>query len=269
MKKTKIKRSEKTKKSSLKINYQILNFNYNKAIDTIQNNHENLDSVIIGDFSCFNRNIFFTKNNLKLNILKKITEKYNVKLLYQLPFITKEDELKNTKKFIEDNFDFFDGFITGDLGVVSIIDKIKSKKIKKLIYTTNIINKEFASYLNEKFNIYQIRPLFFKRTFIEEDVNFDKDIIIYGNMMLNCATFCFHGKDLVENCKFNCQKAKRLIMRKELLYLIGRSLITENRLDLIDRIPNIENLKSVTILDYNLKKKEIENIIDKIKKKQK
>lgn len=255
----------------MRINYQVLNFNYNKVIEVI--NYLNkfnykkaipIYSVIIGDFSCIKRNNSMLKKNKEFKEFLKYIRKNKIRILLQLPLITKEDEMKETIKLVKRNFNNFNGFLTGDLGVVSILDNMNRKRRtkKKIIYTTNVFNKTFSDYLKEKFVIWRIRPLMFKRIFIEEDIGFDKDIVIYGNMMLNCSTYCLHSGDLPTKCTLSCKNSKDIIMGKEIIHLIGRSLITQNRFDLLKRLKHIKNIKSISVMDYNLSNTEIKEVID-------
>lgn len=242
----------------MNINYQILNFDIEKVKDI--DKKKKIKRIIIGDFSCIKRvNLF-----LKKDFLEKISN-LNKEIYLQLPLVVKENQFELFKRVIKRVSEYFNGYVTGDLGCVKYLN---SKGFNKIIYTANVTNKEFSKYLKGNHKIELIRPLMYKRTYIKEEVNFDKDIIIYGNFMINCATFCFHSeRDLVENCKFNCKKEKELIMSNELLYLIGRSLITDNRLDLINEINTIKDLKSLTVYDSNLKKKEINEVLGRISKK--
>ncbi|MFW6024718.1 MAG: hypothetical protein ACOCRX_00080 [Candidatus Woesearchaeota archaeon] len=241
----------------MKINHQVLNFNIEKAKRVEK--YKEIDKIIIGDFSCIKRVNFFLNERL----LKEISE-LKKEVYLQLPLVVKENQFSMFKNLIKRVSKFFDGYVTGDLGCVKYLNE---NGLNKIIYTANVINKEFSKYLKKEHKIELIRPLMYKRTYIKEDINHGKDIIIYGNFMINCATFCFHSKnDLVENCKFNCKKSKEVIMKKELLFLIGRSLITENRLDLIGEIDTIKDLESVTIYDSNLKYHEIKKVLKRISK---
>jgi len=240
---------------NLDVNHQILNFDLKKA--EFADRIPEIDNIILGDFSCLNRIIFFLDKDF-LDSLSKIKNK---KIL-QLPLITKEDELEKLIALVKRTGKYFHGFSTGDLGIVKVLNDMGHDNI---IYTTNVTNKEFSSYLKKNHKVSSVRPLMFKRTFIEEDIDFDKDVVVYGNFMINCATFCFHSGDLVENCNFSCRAPKRLIMKNELLHLVGRSLITENRIDVIDKIGRIKDIKSITIQDLNLTADEINTALSKVK----
>jgi collagenase-like PrtC family protease len=243
----------------MRLNYQVLNFNYEKVISVIQKANQFKmapNSITIGDFSCFRSNAHFFKKGL--NELLHETKQHGIDVLYQLPLITKQEELENIERFIETNE--FDGFLTGDLGVLEFLSKLKNKH---LIYVTNVLNATFSDYLKH-FHITSVRPLMFKRVFIEESIGLSKDIVVYGNMMLNCSIFCFHSKDLVANCKFKCNPPKRMIMNKEVLHLVGRSLITEKRFSLLNRMKHIKDLDTATIMDFSLTEDEILKVFKRI-----
>jgi len=244
----------------MKINYQLIGFDKEKAERAISTYP--IDALIIGDFSCLLRNLALATKDILA--LKKSANRKGIKLLYQLPLITKESEMQKTKGFMRRIMDL-DGFITGDLGVVSILSKMIGKD-KELIYTTNVLNRRFSSYL-KRFKVTQIRPLMYKRVFIEEDVGLEKDVVIFGNMMLNCATFCFHSGDRIEECAVGCITPKEIIMKDEKVFLVGRSFMTDKRLDLTRRIPKIKGITSITIMDHNLSREEIETAIRKVTEK--
>ena len=241
----------------MKINIQSLNFDSAKI--NFYNSLDEVDYLTVGDFSCIKRNIFFLNTDLlnKFSLIKK-------KLFLQLPLVVRENELDLTKNFIKKVHNCFDGFITGDLGIVKFLE-LFPKKV--LIYTTNVTNKELSGILKNDFSIDFVRPLMYKRTYINEEIAFPKDVVVYGNMMINCATFCYHSEnDLVENCKFGCKSPRPLIMNNEKLHLVGRSLLTENRFDIIKNIDRIKDLEMATIMDFDLSKTEIQDIIKKISK---
>jgi collagenase-like PrtC family protease len=242
----------------MKIYYQIMNFDLEKALSVLD--EVKVDAIIIGDMSCLKRNIAYWHNAIKVKEFWP-----EIPLYFQLPLISKEGEMETLKRFLSKQIPT-DGYITGDLGVVSLLDPIVRKKKLHLIYTTNILNSEFSRYIKENFSVSQIRPLMYKRVFIEENVGFPKDIVVYGNLMLNCATFCFHSGDQIEDCLVACKKPEKMIMKQEKVFLIGRSFITENRLDLIHRLPNVKEATSATIQDFNLSISEIKDAIRRVKK---
>lgn len=242
----------------MRINLQILDFNIEKINSSGKLN--DVDLVTIGDFSCYKKNILSLNRQL-LDSIRKIDKK----VMLQLPIVVKENELPMMKEFADKVSPFFDGFVTGDLGLIKYLGKFKSKEI---IYTTNVTNRAFSKIIRDEFNIGYVRPLMYKRTFIGEKIDFPKDVVIYGNMMINCATFCYYSKDdLVENCRFGCRRSRSLVMNDEKLHLVGRSLITENRFDIIDRIDDINDMNMATIMDYNLEDSELRKSIRRIKER--
>jgi hypothetical protein len=240
----------------MRVNYQILDFDLRKAKSAVRAGR--IDCLIIGDFSCLNRIELF----LDRQFLASLSRLGGQKIL-QLPLITKENELKRTIALVRRTGNVFDGFSTGDLGIVKVLNDLGHDNI---IYTTNVTNKEFSAYLKKTHRVKLVRPLMFKRTFVEETIDFDKDVVVYGNFMINCATFCFHSGDLVENCNYSCTPPKKLIMKNELLHLVGRSLITDNRLDVIDGIGKIKDIRSMTIQDLNLTPDELDSAFERIRR---
>ncbi len=240
----------------MKINIQILDFNKEKIASAAAS--EYIDIITLGDFSCSKRDIFFTDSSI-LELVKSIQKK----VFLQLPLVVKEDEMQMMKRFADKIARYFDGFITGDLGMIDYLNSTG----KELVYTTNMTNKSFSHILKRDFNnVKHVRPLMYKRTFIAEKVDFPKDVVLYGNMMINCATFCYHSKDdLVENCALGCRKSRELLMNNEKLHLVGRSLMTENRFDIIDKMAEIGDLSIGTIMDYDLKNEELKESIFRIK----
>ena len=240
----------------MKLNIQILDFNKDKV--RYYDESKEFDYITIGDFSCSKRDILFLNTEF-IEFIKTI----KTKILIQLPLVVKENEIDIVKTVSKRINPYIDGFITGDLGIIKYIQDFN----KTIIYTSNTTNKTFSGILKRDFKIDYVRPLMYKRTYINEKIDFPKDIVIYGNMMINCATFCYHSEnDLIENCKFGCKKTRPLIMNNEKLYLIGRSLITDNKFDIIQNIDKIEDIEMGTIFDYNLKYEEVKNLILKTKK---
>ncbi len=241
----------------MKINVQVLDFDIGKVLS--YDTEEDIDLITIGDFSCTRRNLL----SIDEDMLKKL-KNLRKRLLLQLPLVVKEDELAWMKKFSMRMYDHFDGFITGDLGLVRFLGNLGDKEI---VYTTNITNRAFSRLLERDFKVTRVRPLMYKRTFIKENIGFPKDVVVYGNLMINCATFCFHSEDdLVENCRFGCKEPRKLMMNEEELHLVGRSLITENRFDITGKIGDIGDMDTATIMDLDLDIQEIHESIGKIKK---
>lgn len=254
------------------IHYQVLNFDRAKTLRVVDHVRRELPdlagklkAVVIGDFSCSYRNqhtMAKLEEGTDLDEFLDAMRERGLPVLYQLPLVVKELELPKMKDFIQEHFERFDGFVTGDLGVIRFIDRLVKAggSPKKLIYTSNVLNSTLSAFLEQTFAITAVRPLMHKRTYIEQDVSFPKDVVIYGNMMINCSTFCFHCGDLPTKCDFSCEEPKQLIMENELMHMVGRSLITENRLDLLERLPRIPDVRSVTIMDLDLGLDEIEHV---------
>jgi hypothetical protein len=239
----------------MKIQVQIVHFDQEKIQHYAQ--HPSISSIVLGDVSCLYRNTYFLQDQLLHTFSTCKKERW-----IQLPLVTKENEMHDCLSLIKKCAPYCDGFITGDLGVIAEIRKMKFPH--KITYTTNVLNEQFVSLL-KKYDITYVRPLMYKRTFIEEEIQFPKDVVIYGNMMINAATFCPHSEhSLVENCPFGCKQPREVLMHKEKLHLIGRSLFTENRVNLSKRIPFIRDLKTITIMDYSLSIEEIEKILVEI-----
>lgn len=240
---------------NIPITLQILDFKEEKMKQIEENTA--ITAIVLGDVSCLFRNKFFLQETLLNRFGTSSKEKW-----IQLPLVIKENEMKQCLTLIDTIKHYCDGFITGDLGVIAEIRK--QNLPHKIIYTTNVLNKEFVSIL-KKYNITFVRPLMYKRTFIEEKIGFPKDIVVYGNMMINAATFCPYSEhNLVENCQFGCKQSRDVLMHNEKLHLIGRSLFTENKLNLISRIPYIQDLKNISIMDYSLTNEELQKTIENI-----
>lgn len=246
---------------NLKINYQIFDYQEEKLNFILEDEtlRKNLNAVILGDFACIYRLQSLLNNKNKLAQTTQKLKQKNIPFYLQLPLIVKENEMPKTKAIIDDNFDNFEGFLTGDLGLLDYLDK-KNKTAEKaaaIIYISNVLNKEFSQYLNDNFSLTAIRPLMPKRVFIEEEINFPKDILIYGNQLINCATFCFHSNDMLKNCSLNCNDIKTFTMQNQKLHLVGRSFLTEKIWDQCSRIKHIKDISYTTILDFNLSVKNI------------
>lgn len=253
---------------NIKINYQTFDYQQSKLDQLIANKQlkKHLNAVILGDFSCIYRLNNLLNNKSELHTTKEILNSNNIPFFLQLPLVIKEDEMILTKKIIENNINNFAGFLTGDLGLLDYLSK-KRKNLNKeydIIYISNVLNKEFTKYLKENFSISAIRPLMPKRVFIEESIEFPKDILIYGNMLLNCATFCFHSEDMINNCTFKCSQTKAFTMQKERLQLLGRSFLTEKIWDQTARISHIKDMHYATILDADLSWENITKGFNKI-----
>lgn len=254
--------------NKIKINYQIFNYEIEKLNSLLNNTlfKQNLNSVIFGDFSCIYRINNLLKEHKKFTKIKNILNANNIPFSLQMPLVIKESEMPLSKKIIDEQMNNFDGFLTGDLGFLDYINTSIENKEKKyeLTYISNILNKEFSSYLKQNFNLTAIRPLMPKRVFIEEPVDFPKDILVYGNMLLNCSTFCFYLNSTPAPCSLKCKEPKKFTMQKEKIHLNGRSFITDKIWDITDRIPIICDIKYATILDYNLSETDIIKSLSKI-----
>lgn len=255
----------------MELHYQLLNFDHMKGRRAIEHLQQAglagaLSRVIVGDFSCTFRNqhtMAALDHDEGFVAFRRWCTEQGFRVLYQLPLVVKESEFDLMTEFVEQRFDVYDGFVTGDLGMVRVLDRMaKAAGVEKdLIYTSNVLNERFSAFLKDTFTITAIRPLMHKRTFIEAEAGMPKDVVVYGNMMINSSIFCFHCGDLPVKCDYSCAEPKQLIMENELMHMVGRSLITENRLDILDRVPKMGSLFSVTIMDLDLSNDEIEKAV--------
>lgn len=229
-----------------------------------------LTAVVVGDFSCVQRGRWLLERcgRPALETLHRQLESRDLKLLLQLPLVVKESELAVTEELVAAWEACFDGFVTGDLGLLAWLDdRLRARApAKRLIYTSNVVNPGFSEWLRERFDLWRIRPLMHKRTFVEEPVGHAKDVVVYGNMMLNCSTFCVHSGDLPTRCNLGCAEPRTLTMEGEgeQVQLLGRSLITERRLDLRPRLEHIADLQSVTLQDLNLDLDELAEVYESL-----
>lgn len=230
-----------------------------------------LTAVVVGDLSCVQRVRWLLDQRGRQGLqglqgLRRFLGDREVLLLLQLPLVVKQSELATTEELVTDWEDCFDGFVTGDLGLVAWLDdRLRAcGSSKRLIYTSNVVNPEVSGWLHERFRLWRIRPLMHKRTFVEEPVGHAKDVVVYGNMMLNCSTFCVQSGDLPTRCRLCCGEPRALTMEGEgeKVHLLGRSLITDRRLDLRSRLDHIADLQSVTIQDLNLDLDEIARVFE-------
>jgi len=225
-----------------------------------------LTAVVVGDFSCAQRVRWLLEQRGRREVrgLRLFLVERGGLLLLQLPLVIKQSELADIEKLVSYWEDCFDGFVTGDLGLLAWLnDRYDSGGAPmRLIYTSNVVNPEVSAWLHERFDLWRIRPLMHKRTFIEEPVGHAKDVVVYGNMMLNCSTFCVQSGDLPTRCRLSCGEPRALTMEGEgeRVYLLGRSLITDRRLDLRPRLDHIADLRSVTLQDLNLGLDEIARV---------
>jgi len=255
----------------MQLHYQLLNFDYVKGRRVIEHLRSvglvhHLRRVIVGDLSCTFRNqhtMAVLDHDEGYAGFRSWCRGQGLRLLYQLPLVVKESEFKEMEAFINPRFEVYDGFVTGDLGMVRYLHRMAEEQgvQKDLIYTSNVLNERFGAFLTERFAITAIRPLMHKRTFIEAHSGLPKDVVVYGNMMINSAIFCFHCGDLPVHCDYSCAEPKQLIMESELMHMVGRALVTENRLDLMDRVPQMGEVSSVTIMDLDLSNEEIERCV--------
>ncbi len=225
-----------------------------------------LTAVVVGDFSCAQRVRWLLEQQGRraVNALHERLAEAGAALLLQLPLVVKESELADVEGLVRQWESGFDGFVTGDLGLLAWLDERQRAQNsgRKLIYTSNVVNPAFSGWLKERFRLWRVRPLMHKRTFVEEPVGHAKDVVVYGNMMLNCSTFCVHSEDLPTRCRLGCGEPRALTMEGEgeQVHLLGRSLITKRRLDLRPRLDRIADLQSATIQDLDLDLDEIAGV---------
>lgn len=258
------------------VGYQMLNFDVGRAravVDRLDARAPHLaprlSTLTIGDFSCHYRNEHTTKNRWDSDehvAFRAWRKERGLELLYQLPLIVKEIEFRAAMIVVDRLWDDVDGFITADLGVLRELQQRMDARgdTKDLIFTSNVLNRRYAEVLGNRFRLRALRPLFHKRTFLDHDVGFDKDVVVYGNMMINCSVFCFHCGDLPTKCDYSCEEPKELIMEHEHMKMVGRSLLTTNRLDLVDRLPQISRVRTATIMDLDLDPDEVVDVIQRI-----
>lgn len=257
----------------MKVLYQQLGLDPERVLTVVERLREAtpgdqpaLTAVVVGDFSCVQRDRWLLEQcgHWSVQELQRQLGAWGLPLLLQLPLVVKESELATTEQLVADWEDCFDGFVTGDLGLVAWLDdRLRARApAKRLVYTSNVVNPAFSEWLRQRFRLWRIRPLMHKRTFVEEPVGHAKDVVVYGNMMLNCSTFCVHSGDLPTRCRLGCGQPRALTMEGEgeQVHLLGRSLITDRRLDLRPRLDHIADLQSVTIQDLNLDLDEIARV---------
>ncbi len=219
-----------------------------------------LVAAVVGDLSCLRRCQWLLDRlgRSALRELRATLGERGVTLLLQLPLVIKESELDAAQELVTRWGRAFGGYVTGDLGMLSWLDGRAGVgggvDPSRLVYTSNVVNPSFSQWLRERFDLWRVRPLMHKRTFIEEPVGYAKDVVVYGNMVLNCSTFCLHSGDLPDRCTLTCGQPRPMLMEGEgeRVYLLGRSLVTRRRLDLRPRVSRIADLRSVTLMDLDL-----------------
>lgn len=195
-----------------------------------------------------------------------------VPLFLQLPLVVKQDELSGLQAFLKRVRSRFGGYVTGDLGLLAWLRRElgRSPAAERLILTSNVVNRATGALLMERLAPFRLRPLMHRRTFIEEPAGVPRDVVIFGNMLLNASTFCLHADDTPASCRgrpcmlgLGCPPPA-LTLEGERVLLVGRSLYTDRRLDLVDRIPRIPDLASVTLQDANLTVDELDAVVEAI-----
>lgn len=231
-----------------------------------------LAGLVVGDASCVQRAQAVAEAwqaDAEAQALGPLLEEAGAALFLQLPLVVKQGELGGMKRFLGSLMGTFGGYVTGDLGLFDHLRRelAGSPAAERLILTTNAVNRATALVLMERLGPFRLRPLMHRRTFIEEPVGAPRDVVIYGNMLLNASTFCLHvAEDTPASCRGRpCssggvlgQSPPALTLEGERVLLVGRSLYTDRRLDLLERIPYIPDLASVTLQDVNLGLDEID-----------
>lgn len=257
----------------IEVNLQLLNFDVERVEATVEHLERHslrapLRTVTVGDFSCSYRNTHTLSALRGTPAWARFLDwrrEQKLELMFQLPLVVKESEYRSVVEVAEKLWDEVDGFVTGDLGLaIHLTNRMKERGDRALVMTTNVLNQQHAEVLASRVAVRAVRPLFHKRTFIEHDVGLAKDVVAFGNMMINCSVFCFHCGDLPTKCDYSCADPKELVMENERLKLVGRSLLTTNRLDLIDRLPHVANLRTATVMDLDLEPSEVADAVSRI-----
>lgn len=257
----------------MRASYQLLGADIGRGLRTLtavaerrpELQRAGLDAVVLGDFSCARRGARLWQDVARggaLERLRRAAERFGARLLWQLPLTVKQGELALVQATARSAWDGVDGFVTGDLGLLAWLDARAGARGKRsLLFTSNVVNRASAAWLEQRFvHLWRVRPLMHKRTFVEEPIGLQKDVVVYGNLMLNCSTFCLHAPgDLTENCDYACLAGPvpTLAMEGETVHLLGRSLLAENRLDLLPRLSEIADLASATVMDLTLTPDEV------------
>ena len=92
----------------------------------------------------------------------------------------------------------------------------------------------------------------------------DRDIPVYGNMMINSSTFCFHCGDLPTQCDYSCALSKKLIMENEEVEMVGRALTSVNRMDFREYLGGFPNVGRASIMDLDLTLDEVAEVAESL-----
>ncbi len=255
--------------------YQLLNFDVDRARAVLAHlesatpaGYALLTTVALGDYSCSYRNhhtMAWLAKDERFTALRDDLSERVLKLLYQLPHVVKEGELSATMEFVRRTWDAVDGFITGDLGVLRALHRLAAEHgERQFVLTANVLNRHYADMLEQRFEVAFVRPMMPRRAFMESDVGVARDIPVYGNMMINSSTFCFHCGDLPTKCDYSCEAPKELIMENETVQMVGRSLTSVNRMDFRDYLGDFPNVGRVSIMDLDLTLDEIAEVAESL-----
>jgi len=248
----------------VKLTYQALNFDYGRArsildrFDLDASIRGALDTVVIGDPSCTFRLEHMLGDAAARGGWRRLRDHVRGAgraLLLQLPVTVKQGEWAALWRLCEALQDDVDGWICGDIGFLARL--AESAPAKTHVLHADIANPAAAEVAQAIAPVAYVRPRFLRRSLLEADANIARDVIAYGHMLLSCSTFCVHCGDLPSACDFSCAVPKRLEMESELVHLVGRALVTERRIDLLDMLGDIPGATRATLFDLKLGEEEL------------
>lgn len=246
----------------MRLNHQLADFDLARsvrlaeAMDRLPDCGVQLARVTLGDASCTFRNQHTVAKHLEgaewVGFLAWARER-ELAVHFHLPLVVKQSEFRVVTDLVDTLWGTVDGFVTADVGMARHLGKIMTTRPpREVVLAANVLNRRYAAVLADVCPLLAVRPLFQRRSFIAESVGVPKDVVAYGNFMINSSTFCFHCGDLPTRCDFSCEAPKRLVMEGEEVAMVGRSLMTRSRIDLIDLLPEVEDLAWVTLVDLDV-----------------
>ncbi len=259
----------------LPVTLQLLNFDEARTLATLaalQARRADLraavDRLVIGDFSCTFRNQHTVANRLESEAWRGFfawAAAERLAVHWQLPLVVKESEFRIVLETARKVWPHVAGFVTGDPGMILALQALHDELgPRTYTYQANLINRRAAALVAAKVGPEYVRPLFHNRRFLHTEAGMPLDLVVYGNLMINVSTFCFHCGDLPTKCDYSCEAPKKLVMENEDMRLVGRSLLTVNRLDLIDDLPDMGAVARVTVYDLDLTPDEVLGALDRI-----
>lgn len=216
-----------------------------------------LTTLVVGDLSCSFRNQHTLAERWESEAwagFRAWRRAEGLRLLWQLPLVVKETEIPVVAGVVERVWDDVDGFVCGDPGFLAeVAERMSGRAPKALVLAANAHNPTTARLWAERLPLEALRPIFPKRDLLRGRLGVPREVVAYGNLLINCSIYCFHCGDLPTRCDFSCHPPKHLVMEGERVAMVGRSLMTtESRLDLVDLLPELPDVVRAVIVDLDL-----------------